>query len=159
MSRSDAETPAPVLLPAEHMPIGEEIDCGSYEVTEDEIVSFASQWDPQYFHIDPQAAAHSNYGGLIASGLHTSSIYQRLAVTGLYNRYDIIAGKEIRLRFVRPVRAGDVLTCTILVRSVEPDAPGRCLVDLVGTLRNQHGRPVLEVQLDSLVRSRDRAAR
>lgn len=155
MSPSGTEPPPHALLPAEDMPVGEELDCGSYEVNEDEIIAFATHWDPQYFHIDPQAAAHSNYGGLIASGLHTTSIYQRLAVTGLYDRYDIIAGKEIRsLRFLRPVRAGDVLTCSVLVRSVEPDGAGRCVVHLRGRLSNQRGAPVLELELESLVRSR-----
>lgn len=158
MTCPDTETSAPVLLPAEDMPVGVELDCGSHEVTEEEIVEFASAWDPQYFHVDPEAAAHSDFGGLIASGLHTASIFQRLAATSVYNRYDVVAGKEIHhLRFLRPVRAGDVLSCSVLVRSVEPDGRGRCLVTIVGTLRNQEGRPVLELEVDSLLRSRRRA--
>ena len=137
------------------MPIGVELDCGTHAVTEQEIIEFAAEWDPQYFHVDREAAAHSNFGGLIASGLHTASIFQRLAATGVYTGYDVIAGKEIQsLRFLRPVRAGDVLSCTVVVRSVEPDGAGRCLVSIAGTLRNQLGRPVLELEVDSLVRSR-----
>lgn len=156
MSRSDAKTSAPALLPAEEMPVGEQIPCGSHEVTEAEIVEFATAWDPQYFHVDREAAAHSAFGGLIASGLHTASIFQRLAAIGVYQRYDVVAGKEIHgMRFLRPVRAGDRLSCSVLVRSVEPDGRGRCLVTLLGTLRNQDGRPVLELEVDSLVRSRD----
>ncbi|MDN5795763.1 MAG: MaoC family dehydratase N-terminal domain-containing protein [Intrasporangium sp.] len=148
--------PVPVLLPAQDMPVGQEIDCGSYEVTEDEILAFASAWDPQYFHVDRDAATHSAFGGLIASGLHTASVFQRLAATRVYNRYDVVAGKRIEnLRFLRPVRAGDVLACTVLVRSVKPDGRGRCLVRILGTLRDQHDRPVLELEVDSLVRSRD----
>jgi acyl dehydratase len=157
MSCSETETSAPVLLPAEDMPVGVELDCGSHEVTEEEIVGFASVWDPQYFHVDRDAAEHSDFGGLIASGLHTASIFQRLAATAVYNRYDVVAGKEIHgMRFLRPVRAGDVLSCSVLVRSVEPDGRGRCLVRILGTLCNQDGRPVLELEVDSLLRSRDR---
>lgn len=156
MTAADVESAGPRLLPAEDMPVGEEIDCGSYEVTEEQIIDFASTWDPQYFHVDRDLAAHSDFGGLIASGLHTASIFQRLAATGVYQRYDVVAGREIQtMRFLRPVRAGDVLTCTIVVRSVEPAAPGRCLVTILGALRNQHDRPVLELQVDSLVRSRE----
>ncbi|WP_348681181.1 MaoC/PaaZ C-terminal domain-containing protein [uncultured Microbacterium sp.] len=137
------------------MPVGEEIDCGSYEVTEEEIVDFATTWDPQYFHIDRDLAEHSDFGGLIASGLHTASIFQRLATTGVYQRYDVVAGKEIHnMRFLRPVRAGDTLTCTIVIRSVDPAGPGRSLVTIYGALANQHHRPVLELHVESLVRSR-----
>jgi acyl dehydratase len=158
MTSSETETSAPVLLPAEEMPVGVELDCGSHEVTEEEIVGFASVWDPQYFHVDRDAAEHSDFGGLIASGLHTASIFQRLAATAVYQRYDVVAGKEIHgMRFLRPVRAGDVLSCSVLVQSIEPDGRGRCLVRILGTLRNQQSRPVLELEVDSLLRSREQA--
>ncbi len=157
MSRSsaDTDTPAVVRLPAEEMPLGVEIDCGSYEITEQEIIEFGTLWDPQYFHIDPKEAAHSTFGGVIASGVHTTAVFQRLATLAVYNRYDVIAGREIRaLRFLRPVRAGDVLTGIVVLRSVEPARRGRCLVTIVGTLTNQDGVPVLDLEVDSLVRSR-----
>ena len=155
MTSGDVETTGPRLLPAEDMPVGEEIHCGSYHVTEQEIVEFATEWDPQYFHVDRDLAEHSDFGGLIASGLHTASIFQRLAATGVYQRYDVVAGKEIHnMRFLRPVRGGDTLTCTIVIRSVEPAGPGRSLVTIRGALSNQHGRPVLELHVESLVRSR-----
>ena len=152
---ADPSTAASVRLPAEEMPFDEEIVCGSYAVSEREIIEFGTQWDPQYFHVDPEAAAHSTFGGVIASGLHTTSIFQRLAVQAIYTRYDVIAGREIRsLRFLRPVRGGDVLTASVLLHSVEPARRGRCLVTIMGTLRNQEGVPVLDLKVDSLVRSR-----
>ena len=156
MSHSSAEgNPTPSeRLPAEAMPVGVEIDCGAYLMTEPEIIEFGTSWDPQYFHIDPDAAAHSTFGGVIASGVHTTAIFQRLATLAVYNRYDVIAGREIRaLRFLRPVRAGDVLTGSVLLRSVEPPRRGRCLVTILGVLRNQEGEAVLELEVDSLVRS------
>ena len=111
LSSADPDTTASVRLPAEEMPLGVEIDCGSYELTEQEIIEFGTLWDPQYFHIDPDAAAHSTFGGVIASGVHTTAIFQRLATLAVYNRYDVIAGREIgALRFLRrssrPVAAG-----------------------------------------------------
>lgn len=142
------------LLPAEDLPIGHEFHCGTYEVTEAEIIEFATAWDPQYFHVDAARATGSDFGGLIASGLHTLSIYQRLAVTAVYQRYDIIAGRALQpVEFLRPVRAGDVLTCSVTVQSVQPDRPGRCTAVIEGVLRNQHGKPVLRVEVDCLVRS------
>ncbi|MFC6707164.1 MaoC/PaaZ C-terminal domain-containing protein [Flexivirga alba] len=149
-----AQTGTPQLLSAEALPVGREISCGSYEVTEESIRDFASQWDPQYFHVDRARAADSDFGGLIASGLHAMSIYQRLVVTAFYQRYDVIAGRRFRqVNFLRPVRAGDVLTCTAIVQSVDPDKPGRSTVIIDGYLHNQDGKPVLELELDCLVRS------
>ena len=50
---------------------GRVIDCGTASLTEDEIVSFARQYDPQWFHVDPERAASSQWHGLIASGWQT----------------------------------------------------------------------------------------
>ena len=147
---------SPRLLPAEGLPVGEPIDCGSHQVTEAEIVEFASEWDPQYFHVDRDAAAHSEFGGLIASGLHTTAVFQRLAATALYTRYDVVAGRVIReCRFLRPVWPGDVLTATAVVTSVEPTGRGRAEVVIDGTLRNQSGAAVLEIEVHTLFRSRE----
>ena len=154
MTHSHAVTRPTVLLPAEDLPVAQEIDCGAEAVTQEAIVAFGSAWDPQYFHVDPELAAGSDFGGLIASGLHTLSIYQKLAVEAVYDKYDVIAGRALReVRFLRPVRAGDVLTCSVTVLSVVPDAPGRCAVMIQGRLRNQLGKPVLEVEVDCLIRS------
>lgn len=152
---ADRATSAAARLPAEDLPLGEELDCGTHHVTEQEMLAFAAQWDPQYFHIDPVLAASSDFGGLIASGLHTLSIYQRLAVTAVYSRYDVIAGREMqRVKFIRPVRAGDTLTCRATVLAVEPDVPGRSSVTIEGQLHNQYGKPVLDLEVDCLIRSR-----
>ena len=56
---------------------GEVYELGTRTVTESEIVAFARQWDPQPFHIDPEAAKESVFGGLIASGWHTGAMWMR----------------------------------------------------------------------------------
>lgn len=143
--------PPRTRLPAEDLPLGEPLDLGSHSVSAEEIIRFASEWDDQYFHTDPEAARDSHFGELIASGLHTLSLFQRLSVAAIFGRYDVIAGKEIRrLRFLRPVRADDTLTGTLIVQSVTPDNRGRALVSTAGTLRNQDGI-VLEVHMDSFL--------
>ena len=63
--------------------VGSSIDLGSKTVSAEEILRFAREFDPQPFHIDPEAAQHSIFGGLIASGWHTCSIAMRLLVDGL----------------------------------------------------------------------------
>lgn len=147
-------TPKTARLPAEQIPVGETFELGSHSVTEEEIIRFASEWDSQHFHIDPVSARDSSFGGIIASGVHTLSIYQRLSVTGLFDRYDVIAGKELRhVRFIRPVRPGDLLTGSVNIDSVEHDGRGRATVITMGSLRNQDDVVVLELQVEALVSS------
>ena len=62
----------------EDFQVGERIELGSRTVTEEEIIAFARQYDPQPFHISPERAKDSFYGGLIASGWHTVSLLMRL---------------------------------------------------------------------------------
>ncbi len=62
---------------------GQVVELGSVSVTEDEIVEFARQYDPQPFHVDPEAAKESVFGGLIASGWHTGAMWMRLYVDSM----------------------------------------------------------------------------
>ena len=68
--------------------VGERIELGSVTVTEEEIIAFARQFDPQPFHISPELAKHSFYGGLIASGWHTVSLLMRLMAGCTDQRHD-----------------------------------------------------------------------
>jgi acyl dehydratase len=137
---------------AEHLSVGLELDLGAHAVTEPEIIEFATAWDPQFFHVDPEAAAHSYFGGIIASGLHSMAILQRLAVAGQFRDWNVIAGKTIHdLRLLAPVRPGDVLTGRLRVDAIEPDGRGRADVTLTGELLNQTGRTVLRMVMESLM--------
>ena len=71
------------MLYAEDLREGQEFPFGSYSMVEDEMLAFARQYDPIPIHTDPAAAAASPFGGLIASGLHTMAIYQRLIVEAM----------------------------------------------------------------------------
>jgi acyl dehydratase len=95
----------------EDLEVGATETTGSREVTAEEIVSFAEQYDPQPFHVDVEAAAETPFGGLVASGWHTAAVTMRLLVE------DVLAGTATRgalgvdeLRWHRPVRPGDTLT-------------------------------------------------
>ena len=64
----------------EDVVVGTRRDLGSYTFTEEEIIRFARKYDPQSFHVDPEAAKHSIFGGLIASGWHTAAVWMKLAI-------------------------------------------------------------------------------
>lgn len=140
---------------ADDIAVGTTYRLGTARVTEQDILEFATAWDPQYFHIDPQAAASSPYGGLIASGIHTVAVLQRLAVEAVYNHWATIAARGIRdLRFTRPVRPGTELTGALVVADVQPRGEHRSLVTVTSRLDDVQGDPVLEVSLDVYVARR-----
>lgn len=130
---------------------------GTHELTDEEIVDFATRWDPQFFHVDAErSVSEGMFGGLIASGIHTVGIYQRLEVTSRTEPWHVIAGKGIeQLQFRRPVRPGDVLsgTTTITDRHLDTDRR-RGLVTLAGELTNQAGEVVLSLTMEIFLRMR-----
>ncbi|MFB6108872.1 MAG: MaoC/PaaZ C-terminal domain-containing protein [Haloplanus sp.] len=100
---------------------------GTYAVTAEGIVAFAEQYDPQPFHTDPDRAADSIYGGLIASGWHTAAMSMRLFVDGFLSETASMGSKGLdRLRWPAPVRPGDELTVhsTVLDTEVVDDDKG-----------------------------------
>jgi acyl dehydratase len=88
-------------------------------VSEEEILRFAREFDPQPFHIDPAAAQASIFGGLIASGWHTCSITMRLLVDGLLRNSSSLGSPGIeQIRWVKPVRPGDTLHAVVTLKDV-----------------------------------------
>ena len=128
--------------------VGEVVDLGSVTVTEEEILDFARKFDPQPFHVDPEAARETMFGGLIASGWHTGSIFMRLAALGVLNKAVSLASPGLEeVRWLRPVRPGDTLTGTYEVLEVTPSesSPNRGTVRGLGKLTNQHGEVVIRI--------------
>jgi acyl dehydratase len=124
---------------------GQVYELGSRTVTEDELVEFATQWDPQPFHVDPEAAKDSVFGGLIASGWHTGAMWMRMYV-------DTMLGSAARgspgieeLRWLAPVRPGDTLTARLTVLDATPSAtrPDRGTIRIRGEMTNQDGVTVM----------------
>ena len=118
----------------EDLAVGDVYETSGYTVTKSEIVDFAEQFDPQPFHVDEAAAAHSKFGGLIASGLHTMAVCQRLVTDGFYSEIANVAGLGIdETRFHEPVRLGDRLTAHIEISETRPlehrDDRGLVVVD------------------------------
>jgi len=79
-------------------------------VTEEEIITFARQFDPQYFHVDPERAKDSVYGGLIASGWHVGALFTRMYVDRLLGEMAGMGSPGLeQIRWLLPVRPNDAL--------------------------------------------------
>lgn len=138
---------------------GQEQRYGRYEVTTEEIRAFARQFDPQPLHTDPDAAAASHYGGLIASGWHTTCIAMRLAVLEGYLRdLAVVAGVGVEeLRWTAPVRPGDVLTVREEIRGTKPSAsdPSQGLLRIEIEVCTDDGESVMTMEWIDLVERRE----
>lgn len=125
---------------------GSVYEFGSILVEEQDIVDFARRFDPQAFHIDPDKARKSTFGGLIASGWQTAALTMRLLVDHYISR---VAGMGSPgsgpIRWLRPVRPGDVLSIrvTILKATHSRIKPDRGIVRSFVETMNQHGEVVM----------------
>jgi acyl dehydratase len=107
---------------------GAVVDCGTWTVSREAILAFGREHDPLAIHTDPDAAAASAFGGLIASGIHTFALTQPPVVDRLYADSDMIASRGIDdLRFPAPVRPGDTLHVSVEIEDKRsaPDDPER----------------------------------
>ena len=115
---------------------------GYYAVEQDEVVDFARRFDPQPFHTDPEAAAGSQFGGLIASGWHVGGIFMRLFTDHYLTTVASLASPGLdELRWSAPVRPGDrlKLRTTIVETRLSRSKPDRGLVRTKAELVNQDG--------------------
>jgi acyl dehydratase len=117
----------------------------SHVVDVDQIKRFAADFDPQPFHLDEDAAANSLFGGLAASGWHTTALTMRLLVTGGVPIAGGIVGAGAEIDFPRPTRPGDELQVVSEVTEITPSRskPDRGIVVLRNETRNQRGEVVL----------------
>jgi len=127
---------------------GQTVELGSRTVTEEEIVAFARQWDPQPFHTDAEAARDSVFGGLIASGWHTGAMWMRLYVDSLLGGSASQGSTGVEeLRWLAPVRPGDTLTGRLEVLEAVPSErrPDRGTVRIRAEMVNQDGVTVMSM--------------
>ena len=145
------------LLYFEDVNVGDTERFGHYEVTREEIIEYARQFDPQPFHLDDEAAKASPFGGLIASGWHTGAMLIRMlndhsipraATTGALGFDD--------LKWVSPVRPGEVLSVEtrVLEKTESRSRPEIGVVKVESRVANQHGE--LKMSLVSIVLYRRR---
>ncbi|TNF87087.1 MAG: MaoC family dehydratase [Gammaproteobacteria bacterium] len=132
---------------------GQTITAGPYEVTESEIIEFARQYDPQWFHTDPAKASDSRFGGLIASGWHTCGIAMRLAVEAALDSSESFASPGLEyIKWPAPVYPGDRLrlSATVLETRRASKSPWLGILRWRWHLHNQDGVEVLELEATSL---------
>ena len=96
--------------------IGQSYEFGSVEICKDDIVNFASKFDPQYFHLDEELAECSHFNGLIASGWHTCSIMMSMLVQNYISECSSLGSPGVdKIRWMEPVRPGDILSVKVKV--------------------------------------------
>lgn len=136
---------------AEELSVGQEFPFGTWELTEASIIEFASVYDPQPMHLDLVAAADLPYGGIIASGLQTMSIYQALLVDALWNSVVGKAGKTVCARLLRPVRPGTLTgRSTVVGLELRPER-GDAVITLRSELVNSDGQVVCEIEAEAVL--------
>jgi acyl dehydratase len=129
--------------------LGAVYEFGPVVVTEAEIIEFARRFDPQTFHVDPELAQTSVFGGTIASGWHTGSIMMRLLVDNFISSAASMGSPGIdELRWRRPVRPGDELSVrvTVLEARRSKSKPDRGIVKTLTEVLNQDRDVVMEMK-------------
>lgn len=152
--RAGHPSDAPAIVTAdgmwlEDLPVGTRFVSRTHEVTEREIVDFARVFDPQPFHVSPEAATTSFFSGLAASGWHTAAIAMRLLTEAFPIATGVIGGRA-EVAWPTPTRPGDRLTLQVEVEDVthSRSRPDRGTLAVRHRLLNQHG----EVRQESLLR-------
>lgn len=128
--------------------LGDAFESESYPVTRDEVIDFASKFDPQPMHLDDRAAeANPVFKKLSASGMHTMAITSRMFVDQAKSSgHAPLAGLGLSdMRLLEPVYPGDVLSLRTTVVNLRPSTsrPACGIVNLLLEALNQHGRVVL----------------
>jgi len=134
------------------------VDCGSFSVSEAEIIAFAKEYDPQPFHVDPVGAEDGPFGGLIASGWHTTSLMMRQLVEHYVSPESSLGAAGVdEIRWPRPVRPGDTLhvRATVLEARRSASKPDRGIVKSLAELTNSDGDLVMKVTAINFIRLRN----
>jgi len=138
--------------------VGDEVRFGRYEVTAEEIIDFARRYDPQPFHIDPEAAKQSLFGTLCASGWHTCAMTMRMLVQWMQESGQTSEGSPgiEQLRWLRPVVPGDVLSMCVKVvgARLSGSRPGYGLVTFEQQTVDAAGKPVMTMTSTVFFRQR-----
>ena len=143
----------------EDLAIGQKQAFGRYEVTREEVIEFASKYDPQPFHLDDEAAAATHFGRLSASGWHTCAMTMAMLVENLKaNRQAGLGSPGIdQLRWKKPVFPGDTLRCesVVIEKRRSGSRPEMGIFKSSLTVFNQNDEPVLEMVSNGLISTRD----
>lgn len=146
--------------------LNKEIILGSFTFTAENIIEFARQFDPQYFHIDAHAAKDSLFGNLCASGWHSASIWVKLNISSMEREVAQMMSKGHKppifgpspgftnLNWIRPVFAGDTLTYTRTITSIRTleSKPEWSMLTMICAAHNQNNEPVLRFDNAAMIK-------
>ncbi|ARN79978.1 MaoC family dehydratase [Methylocystis bryophila] len=129
-------------------------------LTPEEIIRFARDNDPQYFHLDAEAAKASLFGGLVASGWQTAALSMRLLVEGPAPFAGGLIGMGAELSWPQPVRPGDSIRIEGEVTEIKRSRsrPNRGIATIKLTTYNQRDEPVQKLVARALVFARGAGA-
>jgi acyl dehydratase len=142
----------------EDLEVGQTRDLGSISPTREEIIAFASQFDPQPFHLSDEGGRNSVFGALSASGWHTCAMAMRLMVTNFLHESSSLGSPGLEsLKWTKPVYPGDVLRLqhTITEKRVMSKRPDVGLVRTIWEMFNQNGDKVLHMEGYGMFRLRE----
>ncbi|WP_372990181.1 MaoC family dehydratase [Sulfitobacter sp.] len=131
----------------EEFEVGQVFGSGRVNVPKEDIIRFATQFDPQSFHLDPEAAKSTFFRGLAASGWHTAALTMQLLVSGEMTPVNGIVGAGFEaLNWPRPVRPGDTLHVISEVLEVRPSKsrPTQGMIKVRSRTLNQNDEVVQE---------------
>ena len=143
----------------EDLTVGSSQSFGRYEVTREEVIEFASKYDPQPFHLDDEAAAATHFGRLSASGWHTCAMTMAMLVENLKaNKQAGLGSPGIdQLRWLKPVYPGDTLRCEseVLEKRRSQSRREMGLFKSRLTVFNQDDAPVMQMVSNGLIQVRE----
>ena len=147
------------MIHYEDLVVGETEEFGAYEVTREEVIEFASKYDPQPFHLDDEAAATTYFGRLSASGWHTAAMTMRMMVDNFSQKQRASLGSPgiDELRWLKPVYPGDTLSVTseLIEKRRSKSRPEMGIMRAKSTTWNQHGEAVMTLVSNGLIKVRD----
>ena len=144
-----SQSTSTILYYWEDMHPGSERDLGSITPTREEIIAFATQFDPQPFHLNDEAAKASVFGGLCASGWHTCSMAMRLMVTNFLQQTTSLGSPGLEnIQWKKPVYPNDTLRLQTTVLETKPMGrrPDVGMTRNLWEMFNQHGDKVLHME-------------
>lgn len=142
----------------EDIQVGDKSSYGNYQVTREEVLEFASKYDPQPFHLDDEAAAKTHFGRISASGWHTAAMTMAMLVENLKKHRQAGLGSPglDELRWLKPVYPGDTLRVESEITEVRPSRsrPEMGSIHSTITVFNQDNVPVMRMKSIGLVATR-----
>lgn len=128
-----------------------------HEMTEREAIEFAARYDPQYFHLDAEAAKNSAFGGLVCGGFQTAVLTWALALrSGMFDHCPLAGIGIDELRWLAPVKPGDILRCRFTLLEWRPSSsrPGAAVSRMRYEVLNQDDTAVITLVMLQLMKRR-----